>query len=152
MRAINHALTGSLIGLSIGKPLIAIPLAFISHFICDVIPHYAGSLPDELQIKSRLFKALLIIDAVLCVSLVVLLAFTKPEHWLLAAITAFVATSPDFLFVQRFTAAQAGKNHQTGAVVTFTRTIQWFQRPIGVVVEIAWLVGASLLLSTYLLS
>src|SRR6185312_15169785 len=95
MRAINHALTGSLIGLIIGEPAIAVPAAVASHFILDAIPHY-----DEVPAKPTLkmkeqwlrtakFRRLLYADALLCLGLVALLAARAPAHWLLASICAF---------------------------------------------------------------
>lgn len=150
MLAINHALTGSLIGLSVGQPAVAIPIAFVSHFICDAIPHFGSAAP----VWSRRFKAMLGTDALVCILLVVLLAIVQPVHWQLAAVCAFVAASPDFLWVRKFI---YGNRHKRESL-TLSRIdrflgsegIQWFQRPIGGLVEAAWFLGAATILAVYL--
>lgn len=149
MTATNHAITGALIGLIVGQPALALPTAFLSHFVCDAIPHYGN---DKLSLRSKNFKRLLVTDAGLCILLVALLALRHPAHWLLAAICAFVATSPDLLWFPRFVAAQ--RPHQKRAPesklsrLLGSNGIQWFQRPIGAAVEAFWLLaGLSLLVA-----
>lgn len=149
MRAINHALTGAIIGLVSGEPLLAVPLAIASHFICDAIPHY-GKGPES--IKEDLFKNLLYIDAALCFLLVVVLAWQQPPHWQLAAVCAFLAAAPDFLSFNRFIKARQGKPWKPSMYAKFATGIQWFERPIGAVVEAVWFVVAVGILVPYLLS
>ena len=146
MTATNHALTGAAIGLIVANPLLAVPAAFISHFVLDSLPHYGPSNPDT---TTRTFKNYLVTDALLCVLLVALLAVSHPINWLIAAICAFVATSPDFMWVKDFVRAHKGlpRNlHKRAAVVRLHAHVQWFQRPIGAVVEIAWCAGAIMVL------
>ena len=40
MTATNHALTGATIATLVRQPYLAIPLAFLSHFFCDALPHF----------------------------------------------------------------------------------------------------------------
>ena len=40
MTATNHALSGALIGLAVMQPILALPLAFVSHFMLDAVPHF----------------------------------------------------------------------------------------------------------------
>ncbi len=146
MTATNHALTGSIIGLAVGQPLIALPAAFLSHFICDALPHY-GSADPERTLKTRGFRNYLITDASLCFMLVLILAFTRPEDWLLAAFCAFLAASPDFFWINKYVTTRAGKPWRPNLFSRFALGIQWFQRPIGAVVEVAWFVGAVIILT-----
>ncbi|MGC1177404.1 MAG: hypothetical protein WA843_05020 [Candidatus Saccharimonadales bacterium] len=150
MTAINHALTGSLIGLIVGEPLLAVPLAVVSHFVCDAIPHFGGRLPPEVSLKTKWFRNYLITDASLCVALVVCLLVVMPRHWLLSAICAFAAASPDLLSMNRFFKTRAGRPWKAGRYVTFAKNIQWFEQPIGAVVEVAWFVAAIVLLVPFL--
>ena len=156
MRAINHALTGAIIGLVIGEPAIAVPAAVASHFVCDAIPHYDGiPVRPTLQMKmkwlrTKTFKRLLYADALLCFGLVAVLAVDRPVHWLLAAICAFAAASPDFLSVNFFIHAKTKKKWTPNMYMRFVDWIQWFQRPIGWVVEAAWFIGALILLAPLL--
>ncbi len=150
MRAINHALTGTLIGLTIGEPLIAIPVAFLSHFVCDAIPHYGSSLTDKEEIRSRLFRRLLYADVILCGGLVWLLYIRQPIYWQLAALCAFAAASPDWLSFNRYVRVNAHKQWRPSTYAKFATSIQWFERPIGAVVEAAWFIAATILLAPFL--
>lgn len=137
MVAINHATTGAIIGLSVANPLIALPAALISHFVLDIIPHYGNNKPGF--IASKKFKAMLGIDALLCMLLVIFLGISQPQHWILAAVCAFVAALPDFLWIPKFLAARAQKTYNPTRFDAFAARIQWFQRPIGGFVEAVWL-------------
>jgi hypothetical protein len=149
MRAINHALTGALIGLTIGEPLVAVPAALASHYVCDAIPHYGSGLPKQEDIRSLLFKRLLYADAVLCLTLVLLLGINKPPHWELAGVCAFAAVAPDLLSFNRYAKTNAHKKWRPGAYTTFAQAIQWFERPIGAVVEVVWFVAMLTLLAPF---
>lgn len=150
MTATNHALTGSLLGLIIGEPLLAIPAAFVSHFVCDALPHYGSADPPDKVLKTNRFRNYLMVEASLCGLLVLVLMFTRPEHWLLASICAFTAASPDFFWLPRYLKTRAGRKWQPGVFSKFAREIQWFQRPIGAVVEVAWFSGCIVLLLPFL--
>lgn len=93
---------------------------------------------------------MLTVDAILCVILVALLAISHPAYWLLASITAFSATLPDALWLNQFIKAQAGKIWKPGLLSQFGIKIQWFAKPIGGLVELAWFTGASILLWQFL--
>jgi hypothetical protein len=148
MVATNHAVTGALIGLSLGHP-VALPLAFASHFVLDAIPHYGD---DNKRIATRSFVIQLLIDAAFCGLLVLTLALKGPANWLLAASCAFLAASPDFMWIPKFLHARRGnkegKSHSS--VIRFHTWVQWFQKPIGAVVEVVWLAGSVLLLANIL--
>lgn len=145
MTATNHALTGALIGLSVANP-VALLLAGASHFVLDAIPHYTD---ESVKISSNVFKWQLIVEALLCIGVVVFLAIARPEYWQLAAVCAFVATSPDFMWVPKFVRARRGqaepKKHN--AVIRFHSRIQWYTKPNGAVVEVLWAFGAIVLLA-----
>ncbi len=138
MTATNHAVTGAIIGLTVANPVAAVVAALLSHFILDMIPHFGS---DEDFISTMKFRVMLVVDALLCVALVIFLAWQQPSHWLLAAICAFVATSPDFLWIPMFRAANQGKEYVLKGFYKFASDIQWFARPIGGFVEAIWLIG-----------
>jgi hypothetical protein len=144
MTATNHALTGAFIGLVVGRPELAMPLALGSHFICDALPHYASK--DPSGIKKKSFQNYLLTDAGLCVVIVLTLALLRPPHWELAAICAFLAASPDFFWVNHYRTARANRKWHPNAYSKFAKKIQWFQRPIGATVEVAWFIAAIVLL------
>lgn len=150
MTASNHAATGALIGLIITQPLIAVPLALLSHFVCDAIPHFG--MKDD-SVGSRRFRNLLIGDAGLCILLVFVLILLQPLNWLLAAICAIVATSPDLMWLNKFRLAQAGKpaTEPSSGLLRFHAGIQWFEKPVGLVVEAVWAVTAVILLKLFII-
>lgn len=150
MRAINHALTGALIGLVVQEPAVAVPAAVASHFVCDALPHFGPDLPELKNLRSRQFRNLLIIDGCLCFALVIILGIQKPEHWLLAAICAFAAASPDLISINRFLKAKQHRVWKGSAYTHFANNIQWFERPIGAAVELAWLTGTIILIWPFL--
>ena len=152
MTATNHALTGVLIGLAVGNPWIALPASLASHFVCDAIPHFGQGRNNPEWLRSRFFKRLLIADAIACVALVIVLWSFQPTHWLLAAACAFIATSPDFYWIGKFRSALAHKSTaQNRGFGYFASIIQWFQKPSGAAVEIAWTVGMIVLIMPFLL-
>lgn len=146
MTATNHALTGTAIGLLVGQPLIAIPAAIASHFVCDALPHFGRTMPDTKVLKSNGFRTYLIAEAAICFSIVVCLAVFQPQHWLVAAFCAFFAASPDLLWINRYLKARAGKKWRRSRYAKFAGNIQWFQRPIGAAVEVAWFASALLII------
>ena len=140
MTATNHALTGALIGLTIANPLIALPLAFVSHFMLDATPHYDLPGDEPTRLQAHRFRYHLAVDTSLCVLLVVALAWTQPKHWLVAAVAAFLATSPNLFWLPKFLRIQ-----RTGKVLPtknwflrFHSWIQWKTGPKLWWVEAAW--------------
>ena len=147
MTATNHAMTGAIIGLSVHQPLLALPIALLSHFVLDAIPHYGSHLPQEVLLKTKGFRQYLFIELLLCVALVVVLGTVQPKHWLLAAICAFVAAAPDLLSINRFLRVRMGKSYHPNVYSRFASAIQWFEKPSGAVVEVAWAAGCIVILA-----
>jgi len=152
MTATNHALAGALIGLTVGNPVLAIPAAFVSHFVLDAIPHYDQPGEELARYRSNRFRNELLAHALLCFLLVVLLAITRPTHWLTAALCAFVATSPDLFWIPKFVAAkrhsQLLKNRTR--FWRFHDWIQWRTGPELLWVEIVWFLVVGFVLVTRL--
>jgi len=141
MRATTHAVTGAAIGLVVTEPLVAVPLALLSHYVCDIIPHYGADTSTQEELNSTRFRVLLLIDACLCALLVLILALYRPQHWVLAAICAFVATSPDLISVDLYRRARHGKPLKPNAYQRIAKGIQLFEKPIGAVVEVVWIIA-----------
>lgn len=150
MTATNHALTGAIIGLTIHHPVSAISLAVVSHFLLDIIPHFGYGKQQDEKLISNNFRNYLIVEAILCFLIVIVVLVIRPEYWLLAVICAFAAASPDLFSYNRYRTIRAGKIYKPNAYSKFASSIQWFERPIGAVVEIFWALGAIFILA-YLL-
>lgn len=144
MTAPNHALTGAIIGLTITNPVLALPLAFVSHFVCDAIPHYDPPGTDVAKrYKSKRFVyEFLVLGAGLCFLVVLALAYTRPQHWLTAALCAFLATSPDLFWIPRFLRTRrTGKDVvPRGWFFWFHNFVQWRTGPKLIWVEAVWFV------------
>ncbi len=143
MRAVNHALTGALIGLTVSEPLLALPAALVSHYILDAIPHHGSR--DDSWLKTKSFRYSLYIDALLCSLFVAALIIIEPARWFQAVVCAFIAAAPDLLSFNRYLHIVRRKAWRPSAYAKFAHDIQWFERPIGAVVEVVWF-GASLVL------
>ena len=103
MIALNHALTGAVIGLTVTNPWLALPLAFVSHLALDAIPHYDFPGDELARIRSKGFLYFQILgNAVLCFGVVLALGIAQPAHWLLGATCAFVAAMPDMFKIGKF--------------------------------------------------
>ena len=100
MTATNHALTGTVIGLSISQPLLALPLAFASHFICDALPHFGLASYEERTKKTKTFHRILYIDAAILAVVMGLLFWNGVG--LLAFACLVLAGSPDFVWAYRY--------------------------------------------------
>ncbi|HEY4964433.1 MAG TPA: hypothetical protein VIH90_07120 [Candidatus Saccharimonadales bacterium] len=140
MIAINHALTGALIGFSVSNPVLAIFLALISHFVLDSIPHFSVDGDNDAWIKSKPFISMVAIDAVLCFILVMLLLYNHPLNYILAAVCAFVAAAPDLVSFNKFYANLKNKKWKPSLYTKFASKIQWFEKPIGGAVEVTWFI------------
>lgn len=141
MRAINHALAGATIGLVVASPYVAVPTALVSHFALDVVPHHGQ---EDSEVGKAWFVRVLAVDALLCVALVATLTIFRPHAWPLAALCAFVATVPDFMWVNELRYARRGlARPKRRKVVHAHAAIQWFARPIGATVELVLLVALS---------
>jgi hypothetical protein len=140
MTATNHALTGALIGVTVSNPVLAVALAFTSHFVLDGLPHFGG---DDKRLKlpfnGRLFQTILFADIVLCLLLAGVFALTQPAHWFVIVLCAFVATSPDFAWFPDYLAALKRKPLPVrGPLRKFAAKIQWSQTLPGAIPEFVW--------------
>ena len=134
MTATNHAITGAVVGLALGNPYLALPISLMSHYAMDTLPHFGGKWP----IKSRAFLNYLIIEALLCFVIVLTLFLSKPHHYLLAMICAFVAASPDFFSFKYFKTLRADKKYIPGRYFRFAKGIQKKESPNNLKYDIAW--------------
>ncbi len=150
MTATNHALTGAVIGFSVGNPFLAIPIAFLSHYLLDAFPHYASKNKELEYLGSKTFKSILLIDISLCILLVIILAILHPQNWFLASICAFLATSPDLGHINMFIKSVKNLKWHPSRYAKFASVIQWYQEPNGAYIEAAWFVLMVIILGSYI--
>lgn len=151
MRAINHAVTGAGIAFLVPSAEVAIPLAFFSHFICDAIPHHDP--PSDKKndwLNSKIFFIGLILDFLMCVCLVTLFYLYHPYNWALASLCAFLAASPDLLWLKCYISTRQKKLWQPSRFAYLASKIQWFTKPIGGLVEVAWFLAGLAIIIPFL--
>lgn len=148
MTATNHGLSGALIGLAITQPAVALPLAFVSHFVLDAVPHFGDLRFYESDKKRKLFHLYLFIDATLLAILISFL-FISNAGWLPLA-CLFMAGCPDFVHAYQYL---FNKNfHERGSgpkkhwFMKFHKSIQWSETQKGLVVEIPFAILLSALI------
>lgn len=95
----NHVLTGAIIALTVKEPLLALPLAFVSHFALDMLPHF-GMYWQQRRKYPKLSKYSLLADGVTL--LVILVIFWLSQAPALVYVCGLVAMSPDFVWWYRF--------------------------------------------------
>lgn len=123
MLGFNHVLAGSIIAVITPAPLVPF-VAFASHFVLDMFPHFGRS--ETVYPYTTPFKVWLVIDAILSFASLGLAIWLFPSQWLIISIGAFFSASPDFLWLLR--------NHGPKWMDRFldwAERIQWGERPYG---------------------
>lgn len=136
MTATNHALTGAVIGLAVGNPYLALPVALISHYAMDTLPHFGKMWP----LKSRKFIQYLIFEALMCFLIVLTIFLTKPHNYVVGIICAFVAASPDLLSIKLFYRSVSNKAYHPGIYNRFASRIQKKETPQNIKYDILWFI------------
>jgi hypothetical protein len=147
MTATNHALTGVVVALVINQPALAIPLAFLSHFAVDVIPHFeARDLPSEVLAKLFIISDVVIAGTVTILLTVFLHTNLSPS---LIFTCMLAAISPDLIWAWRYFRIKNLDKVFVEPMSWLSRwhlKIQWSETLPGFLVEAGWLVLMSTLI------
>jgi hypothetical protein len=138
MTTSNHIYTGAVIALAVQNPILALPLAFASHFVLDALPHYGydGEGYGE-AVKHKLTFVMESVNIIGIPLLVYLLWGQSPWVWL----AAVLAISPDFMWIYRyFWFERKGLVPPAGPITRFHKRIQWCERKWGILVEVPFLI------------
>ncbi len=116
-----HVALGAAIAVAIPNPLISIPLAFASHFLLDMTPHWNPHLNTEMKKHGHLTQQTLFIiglDLACAVLLTIFIARSDVNIYLaaFAAILPDIAEGPYFLFGWR--------NKYLDPILRFQKSIQ----------------------------
>ncbi|MDZ7786469.1 MAG: hypothetical protein U5L95_05105 [Candidatus Saccharibacteria bacterium] len=138
MTGTNHFLTGAGIGLYVSNPVVAIPAAFVSHFVLDSLPHFGSPWDEELgrRVKHKLFANVIRVDTVISLGLITYFAYHN--SWVVLA-SMFAAMLPDFIWVYKFIfKEQFGKLPPApkSKLSQFHKDIQRYERHWGLTIEI----------------
>lgn len=138
MTATNHALTGAVIAVAINKPIIALPIALLSHFALDSLPHWNYWFPGQRRFR----RWVLFLEFGLSLTLLTTLSLISGTvEWWLVASCGLLAILPDmmwfpYLILGKNTPAD-GKNllHR---LRRFHLKIQWSETSWGLAIEMLW--------------
>lgn len=140
MTATNHMLTGAVVAVGLQHPLLVAPVAVVSHFLLDAMPHFGIHKDDAAKRnKHPLFQYILIIDTFLAISLLLLLPNILSgviSSWLLIGgmILAFI---PDAVWMyQAFYEKKFSQEFKIKGLTKVHDKIQWGERPWGIFVEL----------------
>src|SRR5690349_1146927 len=100
MTATNHALGGALVALVLKEPVLALPLAFLSHFLLDSLPHFGMHTWEERRQNPAILKAYFVIEPLTLVLLITF--FVVMQAPTLVYICSIVAILPDAVWWYRF--------------------------------------------------
>ncbi len=134
MTATAHAMTGAAIAAVIKKPKLAIPLAFLSHFVCDALPHFGA----ELIFGTTKMYTYLFIEGLVMLLLAAFLLKKKVANPLLLAVCAFAAMSPDLAWLFYGLKDQQGQVASMDPLSHFHYVIQWGETKAGLIFDVAW--------------
>lgn len=134
MTATNHMLTGVVIGFTVINPVLALPLAFASHFVLDSLPHFGYN--DHTNKK---FLMLLMAEAASLGAITFLFAITQPAGWQLAVACGLLAASPDFMWFPNWVRSMRGRAlKEYRRFHHFHKIIQWSEKKNNWPYEAAW--------------
>ena len=147
MTGFNHGLTGAVIAIVVKKPELAIPLAFLSHFVQDAIPHF-----DYFQGKNGMgilrgkFNVLLVGDFILSILLMVVLGLAFPDHKWLIWSCMIAAASPDLIWGYHFLYRKKGVKDYGLVLKLISKTESEYHGLLGVAGETIWFILMSFIL------
>jgi len=137
MTATNHGLFGALLAVTLHKyPAVAITLAPLSHFLLDALPHFGS---DKISLHSKKFFKILYADMTLAVVSTLAVAWFWQEIALLVVVCAFLAASPDLMWLY-LEYLKPTKKAKWPWFAHFHSWIQWSQTPAGFAVECLWFI------------
>lgn len=138
MTGLNHAITGAVVATAIKQPEIALPAAFLSHFVADMIPHWNYRIPAGLRQKHIIMVA----DLLLSLGLLILLAHysARVPGWQIFS-GGLLGIAPDLMWLPFFLTGKPSKMHKNTPLHLIRRLhlkIQWSETDGGLFVEAAW--------------
>lgn len=144
MTATNHALTGAFLVIAIDKPYIALPVAFLSHFVIDILPHWDHRVPKKWQ------RVVDLGDLFLAGLLILLLIVVIDKSVLLVLAGAFLGTLPDAMWLPEILQGRSVRMEGDKFLLKVRRAhhkIQWSETTKGFIFEADWFVLILLLIN-----
>lgn len=123
-----HVIIGAAIATKIPNPLLSIPLAFASHFILDMVPHWNPHINTELKNGgiTKKSKSIIVFDVLLGLASGSAIAFSKGgtdiNHTIFILLACFAAVLPDVMEGPYF--FLGWKNSAIKRLLSFQKAIQ----------------------------
>ena len=137
---------GAAIAMAVKQPALALPLAFLSHFVLDAMPHYGRE--GVRNIKGVFHhKTTVALESLNLVAVPFLAYLTWDQSWWVW-LAALVAIAPDFSWIYRYVKFEWRGRELPLADNWFTHfhlAIQWCERKWGIFLELPVLVGLMML-------
>lgn len=98
-----HILVGSAIAITIRNPVISLPLAFLSHFVLEKVPHWNPHLNTETRNYGKVTKKstyIVIVDSTLALTSGLTIAFVKSQNTgqsLIIILACLLSILPDLI-------------------------------------------------------
>ncbi|HEX9153878.1 MAG TPA: hypothetical protein VF809_03595 [Candidatus Saccharimonadales bacterium] len=131
MIAFDHAITGAVVAFLIKRPKAAIPLAFLSHFCLDAIPHFGNI--GAFSFNNPTLLSVVAVDALLTICAIVFVILRAGEYAKIVIVCMFAAMLPDIISIPYMLGI-----YTQNLLYAFHSSIQWFEHPIGAVSEAAY--------------
>ena len=139
MTGTSHAITGATIAAVVAQPAVALPLAFVSHYICDMIPHVGTKDVPPAESQAAANRIYLLDFGLICVFFGVLYLVNAP---LVVLAGAFLAGIPDIVWFYRYIYKEIMLKIRPHAMIWFNAwhaRIQWSETlRYGIAVEVVY--------------
>ena len=130
MLELPHTLVGAAIATVIPDPRISLPLALLSHFITDYIPHWNPHLNTELTTLGKISnrsKTIILVDATAALMLGTYIAATS-GNFVTVMLGCFLAVLPDVAEIPHYFLGM--KVGWIERLIVWQRAHQWNVKPI----------------------
>lgn len=138
-------MTGAFIAVLVHRPALALPLAFVSHFIVDALPHYGyGDVPFHERDSQKNFLVKQILDTYFALALLWTVPYVVQRHEtpLITSLSMLLAFLPDIVWPYQYVKAKRkGGYPPLNWYAKFHKMIQWCERPWGVYFEVGWFIS-----------
>ncbi len=149
MTATGHALVATLIAAKFHNPYIALPLSFVSHFVCDAIPHWdEGTHWREKSRKDLLYESVFDVSLSIVVSMLSYSFLFHQQNYIFLLVNVFLSQLPDYITAPYLIF------RNLGPFTTIARTSYELQhrlnrrldKPMGIITTAATVIGVYLVL------
>lgn len=137
MTGTNHGMTGAVIAVAVRQPYLALPLAFLSHFACDALPHFGM---ESSQTFKKRFNLVLTADFLTALLTMAVIGSLYPGQALTIWGSMILAASPDLMWLYHYGYVERYLRRpvRLGVLGRLHTWLQWSQTLPGLAYEVIW--------------